>query len=68
MSPAKPRKSKTEAKIEKKPNLVLVFNTARFPVQFDAEQRSVPPQSTQVVELNEYVQRAIDKGLFAVRS
>ena len=68
MSPAKPKKTKTEAKTEKKPELVLVFNTARFPVQFDAEQRTVPPQSAQFVELNEYVQRAIDGGLFAVRS
>lgn len=65
-----PRKPKAIKQAEPAPQIetILVFNTARFPVRYDAEFRTVPPQGTQKVQMNEYVQRAIDKGLFTVRS
>lgn len=61
----KPRRQSTP---KPEPVSILVFNNARFPVVYDSEGRTIPPQSLQSVILNEYVQRAIDKGLLAVRS
>lgn len=68
MNPSKSRKAKQQAKATQKVEMVLVFNVARFPVQYNAEALTVPPQTAKLVEMNEYVQRAIDKGIFAVRS
>lgn len=59
-------KSKSKGR-NKKSEEILVFNATRFPVRYDSENRKVPPQTQQIVELNEYVQSAIDKGFFAVR-
>ena len=68
MSPSKPKKTKEQTKAAPKVETVLVFNAARFPVRYSKEAFTVPPQTAKLVEMNEYVQRAIDKGLFAVRS
>jgi hypothetical protein len=68
MNPSKPRKAKQQTKAVSKVEMVLVFNAARFPVRYSAEAFTVPPQTTKLVQMNEYVERAINKGLFEVRS
>lgn len=62
------RKPRKQAKPKPKPVLVTVFNNARFPVQYDAAGFKVPPKTSETLILNEYVQSAIDKGLFTVTS